>query len=194
MALTKRQQQAINTRRHIYKTAMRLFEEYNFDNVTIKQICHEANISVGAFYHYFEKKEDILVEQYRVIDRMFGDSIENLSSDSNLEKIVEFMNQYSQSAETDGVKTVNEVYRVWLTLRQGFPYIEGEGVTGGLKELLRRAQENGEIPRDVDIEEMMWDILIMVRGTIYFWCQQNGNFPLVQRTEKLTRQFLRGLR
>jgi len=188
--MTNRQIEALKTRKLIYETAMKLFEEYGFDNVKIMQICNAANVSTGAFYHHFEKKEEILVEQYRVVDRTFWTNLDDLSADTYLGKVVEYMGKYSLSAEKDGVRTVNEVYRVWLTLRQGFPFIEGEGATHGLKELLSSAQESGELDEDVDIEELIWDILIIVRGTIYYWCQKEGNFNLTQKTERIVSQFL----
>ena len=95
--MTKRQQQAENSRRHIYEVSMKLFDEYGFDKVTIAMICKEANISTGAFYHYFEKKEDVLVEQYRVIDRaLWMEDFSKLQGGSWLEKAVEYTGLYAQ--------------------------------------------------------------------------------------------------
>ena len=48
-------------------SAERLFAKSGFSDVSISDICHEANTAVGTFYIYFETKTDVyryLVESY----------------------------------------------------------------------------------------------------------------------------------
>ena len=60
--LTKRQQQALDTKQRIYEAAVSLIEQYGFDNVQIEDISRKAGVSMGLFYKYFVNKSDILTE------------------------------------------------------------------------------------------------------------------------------------
>ena len=49
-------------RKHEFMTAaLELFYRKGYENTTIKDIIDELGVSKGAFYHYFESKEDIII-------------------------------------------------------------------------------------------------------------------------------------
>ncbi|MCU0436861.1 MAG: TetR/AcrR family transcriptional regulator [Raineya sp.] len=50
------------TKLHILKIAFKLFIQKNFKDVTMQDIVRETKLSKGAFYHYFESKEQLFVE------------------------------------------------------------------------------------------------------------------------------------
>jgi protoporphyrinogen oxidase/AcrR family transcriptional regulator len=56
----------------VLETALQMFVERGFEQVSVDDIIARANISKGTFYHYFKSKEDILEEvggrQIRIIE------------------------------------------------------------------------------------------------------------------------------
>nr|WP_307906030.1 TetR/AcrR family transcriptional regulator [Clostridium botulinum] len=68
---TKRQIQAMNTKKKLYDISTELMKTKGYDNVTIQEICKKAGVSVGSFYHYFESKNDIFIELYKIADDFF---------------------------------------------------------------------------------------------------------------------------
>src|ERR1700737_4478674 len=46
----------------IIQSARRLFNQYGFENVSLKQIMRGAGLTHGAFYSYFQSKSDLYVE------------------------------------------------------------------------------------------------------------------------------------
>ena len=50
------------TRQRIYETAMRLFHEHGFENVSVSQIAGAAAVSVPTFYAHFASKEQIVIQ------------------------------------------------------------------------------------------------------------------------------------
>ena len=58
-AMTRRQQQAAETRQKIYVSTISLYQTKPYDSVTIADICEAADISVGSFYHYFKDKDEV---------------------------------------------------------------------------------------------------------------------------------------
>jgi TetR/AcrR family transcriptional regulator, transcriptional repressor for nem operon len=52
----------INTRDHILNVSFNLFLQKSFKEVTLKEIVEKTGMSKGAFYHYFESKEQLYLE------------------------------------------------------------------------------------------------------------------------------------
>ncbi len=70
--VTNRQIQAEETKNRIYSAAIKLMDKKGFDGMTIMDIVKAAGISVGAFYHYFTTKHDILAEIFHRADIYFS--------------------------------------------------------------------------------------------------------------------------
>ncbi len=56
------------TRQNIISKAFGLFLTSSYREVTLNRLLSETGLSKGAFYHYFESKEDLLAE---VVDQFF---------------------------------------------------------------------------------------------------------------------------
>jgi TetR/AcrR family transcriptional regulator, fatty acid metabolism regulator protein len=70
--LTKRQEQAIEIKNRIYTAAIKLIDKRRFENITIADISEKSEVSVGAFYHYFSSKNDILAKIFNQVDEYFS--------------------------------------------------------------------------------------------------------------------------
>ena len=70
-----RKEQAEMTRTKILDVCRKLLKEHTYEEISIMDICEEAQISVGAFYHHFISKDSIVVELYRDIDTTFEEEV-----------------------------------------------------------------------------------------------------------------------
>src|ERR1019366_6904818 len=61
----------------VLKTAAQLFLEKSYGRTSMNDVAERLHITKPALYHYFDNKEDILVECYRLgvglIDETLGD-------------------------------------------------------------------------------------------------------------------------
>jgi AcrR family transcriptional regulator len=55
------QQRSEETRAHILEAALKLFSKAGYDAASVAQICQEAGVSKGAFYHHFPSKHDVFM-------------------------------------------------------------------------------------------------------------------------------------
>ena len=55
------QQRSEETRGRITEAAIKLFSERGFDASSVDDICAEAGVSKGAFYHHFESKQALFL-------------------------------------------------------------------------------------------------------------------------------------
>lgn len=58
------------TRRAIQEAAHLLFTERGFDKVTVAEIADAANVSVKTLFVYFRSKEDLVLSDYDLLDRL----------------------------------------------------------------------------------------------------------------------------
>ena len=83
---------ASHNRKHEFiMTAFELFYKKGYENTTIKDIIDELGLTKGAFYHYFESKEDVIVAIARGFTDRVVQIIKRISARTDL-SAVEKMN------------------------------------------------------------------------------------------------------
>ncbi|HMR97771.1 MAG TPA: TetR/AcrR family transcriptional regulator [Anaerolineales bacterium] len=55
------QQRSEETRAKIIESAIKLFSNQGFNKASVNDICVEAGISKGAFYHHFKSKQELFI-------------------------------------------------------------------------------------------------------------------------------------
>ena len=188
--LNSRQKQALDTKWHIFNVAMSIFQKKRFDEVTVNEICRAAGVSTGAFYHHYPSKEHLLLEEYNLVNKLVWSSTDILMETDPIERLIEYVGMYAESAEDATLEIVTEVYRVWLTLRTGFPLSFEDGVLSGMLGLVEEAQMSSKLDPELDSKQFALDILTITRGTIYHWCQMNGSFSVKEKAVQMVRPFI----
>ena len=84
-----------DTREHILASSLKLFIQKNFKEVTMKEIVESTGLSKGAFYHYFNSKEQVFEE---VMDHFFkANIVQNFAAFSH-ESLKAFYQDYIKDA------------------------------------------------------------------------------------------------
>lgn len=84
-------------------TSLRLFNEKGYEKTTVNDIIVAMGLSKGAFYHYFESKEDV-VEQI---------------ADAYADKFFRIAEEIAERRDMDAVEKVNQVFKMVQTRRKG---------------------------------------------------------------------------
>ncbi|TYQ12778.1 UNVERIFIED_CONTAM: TetR family transcriptional regulator [Acetivibrio alkalicellulosi] len=85
--------------------ALELFYEKGYEKTTIKDIIERMGVSKGAFYHYFQSKEDVIVSiSKEYVDRAIGimkgiAKRKDLNAIEKINKIFEYVNEYKGNSE-----------------------------------------------------------------------------------------------
>lgn len=188
--LTSRQAQAIKTRNKIYNTAYDLMEKKGFNNITIEDISKKAGVSVGAFYHYFHSKNDILFEIYRRADDYFRDEvIENLTMDHAADRIVAYFKYYASYSVRTGSEFTKHLYNT----DNKFFLTKGRFMQTSLSDLILEGQEKNQISKDMSSEEITELLFITARGVIFDWCLHEGGYDLDQKMVTVMKLLVKSL-
>lgn len=170
-----RKEQAEETRNRIYTSAIELMEENGFGNFTIEDISKRAGVSVGAFYHYFDSKNDILADIfYRADDYFSTHVVSSFNNRSIPEQIVGYFDHYAKFNVDCGVETTQQIFnpKIKFFIEEGRPMLEM------LENLIRKGQEKNEIRGDTDVKELVKYLLTMARGVVFDWSLCDGNYDL----------------
>lgn len=176
-----RKEQAEETRHRIYTSAIELMEENGFGNFTIEDISKRAGVSVGAFYHYFDSKNDILADIFYRADDYFSTQVVNsLNNKSILEQIIEYFDHYAKFNVDCGVETTQQIFNPKIKF-----FVEEERpMLRMLVDLIRKGQEKNEIRGDRDAKELVRYLLCMARGVVFDWSLYEGNYDLEAKMHK----------
>jgi TetR/AcrR family fatty acid metabolism transcriptional regulator len=174
-ARTKRQEQAIETRNRIYNAAIELMDHKGFENLTIVDISEKAGVSVGAFYHYFDSKNDILAEIFRKADDYFSNEVVLGENDESIpEQIIEFFDHYAKFNIMSGVEMTQQLFNPKVK----FFILKGRPMLMMLEDLIRRGQQNGEIKAEAVPEDVVRFLFMMARGIVFDWSLHDGRYDL----------------
>ena len=58
--LSRQQQKSKETKERIFQAAKQILKKKGYEELSIKNICEEAGVSNGSFYHHFTTKDDLL--------------------------------------------------------------------------------------------------------------------------------------
>ena len=182
--LTQRKQQALDTRRKIFNTALNLIKEKGFDKVSVDDICAACGVSKGAFYHHFKSKLDIMSESESLINDML-EKIQIQESDGSIkEKLLILMGSILDVVEKSGV----EVTRQLTVVTTGGHYIQQENrntfaihTRKLIQQILAEAVEKGELSPETNKEASTEIIMTFLSGMIADWCIFNGAYSISEK-------------
>lgn len=176
--LTSRQKQAIETKLRISEAAMKLLKNTSYDSIKITDICKEANVSVGAFYHYFKSKDMMIKYSYNSIDSLIIEDYKKKSFDSYIDAIIGLNNSEATLVQSLGYNFISNSYIQILMDESQYTISPNRLVHLELIELLKLALNEKEII-DTDIYELSEFINRTARGNIFDWCLKRGTTNLV---------------
>jgi AcrR family transcriptional regulator len=189
--LTKRQQQAIDSKHNIYTTAIHLMETEGYGQITVERISRKAGVSIGAFYHHFASKNDILVELFREADVFFVNKVVNaIKGENGFDQIMSYFQHFSKFYLHYGVDIIKALY---MTQHKLFSQNDRVIVTL-LQDIVYRGVQKGELVADITSQEITDMLFCSARGVAYKWCVDNGQFPLDQIMLQYIKVILNSLR
>lgn len=194
--LTPRQKKSLDMKKKVYDIFCRLSVEYE-GNVTVKDVCQEAGISVGSFYNFFESKEAVTAAVYQYLD----------------EEMAAF--EYPEDPAERILCAIERV--MWLSMAKGVHFLKmATTYEASHTPTIVRSDYNGRIflstTSDVIISALQdgaekgvftltqppWyysDMIILTyRSLLYFWTVNNGQFDSVTPLISYTNYILDSIR
>lgn len=87
------QQRSEETRARILEAAVKQFSIYGYNQASVDNICEQAGVSKGAFYHHFQTKQDVFLALLDGWLQTFDQAIE-ASKDRPVPETFQMMTEY----------------------------------------------------------------------------------------------------
>ncbi|MDX6154530.1 TetR/AcrR family transcriptional regulator [Marinococcus sp. PL1-022] len=179
--LTKRKQQAIQTKQTIYNAALTLIQHKSFDEVTIEEISKKADVSVGSFYYYFHSKEDIYLSMFKKLDEeLFRDFNPEDYQQAGEDLLISFFLQLARHVSALGLNIVK-----YSLFKEGpVPYYKDLYMSEALQKIIKIGQAKNIFASSMSEEEMTEYLLIIMQGIMLDWCKTDEGYSLEEKTEQ----------
>ena len=176
--MSRQQQKSRETKERIFQAAKRILQKSGYEALSIKNICEEAGVSNGSFYHHFKTKDDLL--SYYIEDQpRIGPDLLELPKDipGVREGIIQVYLNYVKYCRELGVEFMAEYYdtknqALNAAIRAERPYPIVPIVT--VQAYVEKAVEAGIVRLNGEIEEFTTDIRMIVIGNVFEWCVKRG--------------------
>lgn len=174
--LSKQQRKSKETKERIFQAAKRILQKSGYEELSIKNICEEAGVSNGSFYHHFKTKDDLLsyyIEDQPSID---PDRLElPKNKEDAKETIIHVYLNYVKYCKELGVEFMagyytphNQALNPTIRTERSYPIVT-------VQHYLERALEANAIQLNLKIEEITTDIRMIVIGNVFEWAMRNGD-------------------
>ena len=179
----RRKLQGKETERRILNAALDLMRDRGFDKVSIRDICKEAGITTGAFYHHFSSKEALLESGFAPLDDYMAGALaghEGGPPDLRLWRILstyaKFMEQsgeligryYQRRIAEPGTRSMDATRHTPRAMLDCFRQAEGEG--------LLRPEHPPEWVADFCFRHF--------RGVVIDWALHQYSYPLLPKMQE----------
>jgi len=167
--MTNRDRQALESKERIFNAAIDLIREKGYDNVTIEDICNKTGMSVGAFYHYFKSKSEIVAHSQlfynEALEKVLKESQE-LSAKQTFENVIAAIVKH---VTIDGLELCRERSKQLVSGRFFSDSVDFHGILYNL--IIDKALENDEfIPGLDDRVSLIGYLSTNVTGWFACWC------------------------
>mgnify|MGYP005804649257 CR=1 FL=1 len=173
--ISRQQQKSRETREKIFQAAKRILQKQGYEALSIKNICEEAGVSNGSFYHHFKTKDDLLsyyIEDQPKIDPDLLDQPENVEGVKR--GIIQVYMNYVKYCRELGVEfmaeyydTKNQALNADIRTERPYPIVT-------VQTYVEKAIHTGVGGLNVKIEEFTTDIRMIVIGNVFEWCIKHG--------------------
>lgn len=192
--LSKQQMKSRETKRRIFRAAKTILQREGYEQLSIKNICEEAGVSNGSFYHHFKTKDDLLsyyIEEQPGINPDLLDIPEN-ADEAKIAIIHVYLN-YAEYCRELGVEFIanyytpkNQALNPTIRTERPYPILTVENY-------LRRAIDAGIVIPRIPLSDISTDIRMLVIGNVFEWCLHEGDTDFEGNIRRSLGHYLDGI-
>lgn len=182
-----------NSKEKIIEATISLLQKKDAGAVTVRDVCAEAELSIGTFYHYFRDKDDLFMHFLR--ETAFDSfDLETPLSDiagRTVELYLHLIHRY-MGLGLDFMKsfysTENRSLSAYMVDTNG-SFTPGTVMARNETEMTA-AQEAGYLKKDADPHAICADICTIVKGSVFEWCLNDGTTDIEGILLRIVRNYL----
>ena len=179
------------TKQQICKIAIGMFRDRGYASVSVENICEQCSVTRGSFYHYFKNKDDLLLfwfDEYAKNMTSFEASEPCLSPK---ERLRAYLEAYAEGISRPGHELLYHTAIADFTLKKNIfitSALEDNAyskVSDVVLPLIRCAQAEGTVNRDVNAERLLATHSYAMTGLVFQWKLSDGQVDFMSEMRTL---------
>lgn len=136
----------------ILKAAYRLFNNYDYEDITIRDLTREAGIPIGSFYRYFKDKDDLYIYMLNIGENKLYRELAKNKKDSFWMVFGTAKKEFLESVLTEEEYTLDKtvVNASEELLVKYYFHKFNKDIENELRGNLRQLQQEGRLREDID--------------------------------------------
>lgn len=176
----------ISTKMQIIETAIGLYKERGYENVSVKDICNRCNLTRGAFYYHFKSKDEILDNYFLSSDNLaINEILPLISAKKYIEQFYYFFDMYLERTFIAGHDIFGQIIKRNIDKSGKIFSPKDINMRTVYSSLIEKAQNAGEILNRTPPDLLVDTIVYIADGIALVWCSQNGDFDYVEENKKI---------
>ena len=180
-----------NERREIVAAAaLRVIMRAGVGGLTVREVAKEAGFTTGALTHYFQSKDQVLIEASEYSAKLVRPKMERSAKDASavdaLRKVI---------ADALPTTVANRgMWRIWVGFWERSSYnpdvarvmrLRYDEWRNRLAVIIRRAQDQGEMPSDFDADLAAQELIAVIDGIAVQVLLGVGKIPAARQREMI---------
>jgi len=179
-----------STKIKIFETARKLALDKGFEDLTIRDICRDAEISIGAFYHHFSSKEEMINESFLMYDYDLDTRLSLYQQSNPLVSLKNILLDQVSFVSSFPHKLVAEYYRAILSSTSKGAVNEDRTYYKAVDNFVALAIETKQFTSTYTKEYLTNYFIKYIRGNLIHWCLNPHKMDvLTQTSEELDKLF-----
>lgn len=171
-----------NTQKAILHAAVKLAKQDGWSKTTVRKICKQANISIGAFYHHFKSKQELVNRAFIFFDNTLAENFPDEQSDP-IDAIKRVLLMQTSFIVDEAGLLIIEYYRNILESENNYAISPTRIYYQKILSFSTQAVNCSLFKYDYTPEYITEFLIKYVRGNIIDWILHNGSYDVVTRTE-----------
>ena len=177
--------QTPSTKENIRETAIQLFKEHGYENVTVQQICKACHITKRTFYYHFTSKSAVLTG----LNDYLGMRAEILlstmvSQNNNVETLWALMSYYCTNSQSMGFRLVKQLY-IQSLLDNNAKFPEEMYLYPIALQLIKNAISSNEIDNTSNVDDIAYALYHGLRSVSITWAFDHGSYDLTETFKRV---------
>ena len=184
MELTKRQKQAMTTKRKLLYTAYELIREEGYPALTIRRLCEKSGVSTGAFYHHYSSKEDLIAQGFASYDVGLTEFLESYEEPDPVKAIRHIVLSLNQYIYDNGAQFAKELYISQLSIKDSYITRKDRSYYLAVLNYVEQAMDQGLFHSTMNAGGITDFLLRVGRGTLLDWCLHDYAYDLMEQSAR----------
>ncbi len=191
--LSRQQLKSKETKAKIFKAAKHILQKKGYEELSIKNICEEAGVSNGSFYHHFKTKDDLLSYYIEEQPGINPDLLDLPADAEDAKKTIIYVYiNYVHYCKELGVEFMSNYYtpknqslNPLIRTERPYPIIT-------VQNYLKKCMDARIINHALSLDDLSTDIRMIVIGNVFEWCLKRGDADFEENMRRSLKTYLDG--